>query len=72
VFQLGIVFNFSDEPKKMQPDEKITFGKLDFIADRFGDLRLQEPERTEREEERSLQMMMIRVHQIIFLGFIFF
>jgi hypothetical protein len=44
---MGIVFNFGNEPEKMQSGEKITFGKLDFIADRFGDLRLQEPELTE-------------------------
>ena len=37
---MGIVFNFGDEPQKMHLGEKITFGKLDFIADQFGDLRL--------------------------------
>jgi hypothetical protein len=46
---MGIIFNFGklDKPEKMQLGEKITFGKLDFIADWFGDLRLQEPELTE-------------------------
>ena len=50
----GIVFDFSDEPEKMQPGTTIIFSKLDFNADRFEDLRLQEPEPTEREEEQSL------------------
>ena len=53
---MGIVFNFGDEPEKMQPDMRIVFGKLDFIANRFGDLRLREPKPTEREEEQSLQI----------------
>ena len=51
---MGIVFDFSNEPEKMEPGMRIVFGKLDFIADRFRDLRLQEPELTEREEEQSL------------------
>jgi hypothetical protein len=29
---MGIVFNFGNEPEKMQPAKKITFSKLDFIA----------------------------------------
>jgi hypothetical protein len=37
---MGIVFNFDDELEKMQPSTRIIFGKLDFIADRFKDLRL--------------------------------
>jgi hypothetical protein len=53
---MRIVFDFGDEPEKMQPGMRIVFGKLDFIVDRFGDLRLQEPEPTEREEEQSLQI----------------
>ena len=48
---MGIVFDFSDELEKVQPGTRIVFGRLDFIANRFGDLRLQEPEPTEREEE---------------------
>ena len=49
VFQMGIVFDFGDEPEKMQMGTRIIFGKLDFIADRFGDQRLQEPEPIELE-----------------------
>ena len=30
---MGIIFNFGNELEKMQLGEKITFGKLDFIAD---------------------------------------
>jgi hypothetical protein len=56
VFQMGIVFDFGDEPDKMQSGMRIVFVKLDFIVDRFGDLHLQEPELTEREEEQSLQI----------------
>jgi hypothetical protein len=37
---MGIIFDFINEPKKMQPGTRIIFGKLDFIADRFRDLRL--------------------------------
>jgi hypothetical protein len=53
---MGIVFDFGVEPEKMQLGTKIVFSKLDFIADQFGDLRLQELEPTEREEEQSLQI----------------
>jgi hypothetical protein len=38
----------------MQPSTRIIFGKLNFIVDRFRDLRLQEPEPIKREEEQSL------------------
>jgi hypothetical protein len=47
VFQMGIVFDFGDEPKKTQLGTRIVFGKLDFIANQFGDLCLWEPEPTE-------------------------
>jgi hypothetical protein len=45
---MGIILNFGDELEKMRPGKKITFGKLDFMTDWFRDLRLQEPELTER------------------------
>jgi hypothetical protein len=48
---MGIVFNFGDEPEEEQPGKRITFGKLDFIADQFGDLCLREPEPTEKGEQ---------------------
>jgi hypothetical protein len=37
---MGIIFNFGDESEKMQPGKKILFGKLNFIADQLGNLRL--------------------------------
>jgi hypothetical protein len=55
MFQMGVILNISDEPKQEQPSKRITFGKLDFIADQFGDLCLQEPEPIE-EGEQSLQI----------------
>jgi hypothetical protein len=51
MFQMGIVFNFGDDPEKEQPGKKVTFGKLDCIADQFGDLCLQEPEPTKEGEQ---------------------
>jgi hypothetical protein len=36
----------------MQSGEKITFGCLDFFADQFGDLHLQEPKLPMEEEEQ--------------------
>jgi hypothetical protein len=53
---MGIIFDFGDELEKMRPGTGIVFGKLDFIADWFRDLRLLEPEPAEREEEQSLQI----------------
>jgi hypothetical protein len=53
---MGTVFDFDDEPEKMRPGTRIVFGKLNFITNRFGDLRLHEPGPTEREEEQSLQI----------------
>ena len=53
VFQMGVIFNFSDELEEVLPGKKITFDKLDFIADRFGDLCLQECELT-KEGQQSL------------------
>ena len=52
---MGIVFNFGDTPEEEQPGKRITFGKLDFIADQLRDLCLQEPEPAE-EGEQSLQI----------------
>jgi len=37
---MGIIFDFCDEPENMQPGTRIVFGKIDFIADWFGDLRV--------------------------------
>jgi hypothetical protein len=51
---MGIVFKFGDELEEVQLGKRITFGKLDFITNQFGDLHLQEPEPTEQEEEQSL------------------
>jgi hypothetical protein len=37
---MGIVFDFGDKLAKMKPGMRIVLGKLDFVTDRFGDLRL--------------------------------
>jgi hypothetical protein len=37
---MGIVFNFGDDAEKMHPNEKISFGNLDFIADQHENLCL--------------------------------
>ena len=49
---MGIIFNFDDTTKKIQPGGRITFGDLDFIADRFKDLQLQELEPPVEEKEQ--------------------
>jgi hypothetical protein len=56
---MGIIFNFGNKPEKMQPGEKITFGKLDFIADWFGDLRLQQPEPTNRRRNSHFRSALL-------------
>jgi hypothetical protein len=45
------IINIDDVAEKMQSSEKITFGSVDFIANRFGDLHLQEPESPVEEEQ---------------------
>jgi hypothetical protein len=35
---MRVIFNFGDEPEEVPLGKRITFGKLDFIADWFGDL----------------------------------
>jgi len=51
---MRIIFNLGDEPEE-EPGKKITFGKLDFITDQFGDLCLQALGPTEGGEQ-SLQI----------------
>ena len=51
MFQMGIIINIDDVAGRMQPGEKITFGSLNFIADQFGDLHLQEPKLHVEEEQ---------------------
>ena len=52
---MGVIFNLRDELEEVPPGMKIMLCKLDFIADRFGYLCLQEPKPTE-EGEQSLQI----------------
>ena len=49
---MGIIINIDDAVERMQPGEKITFGSLNFIADQFGDLHVQEPKLPMEEEEQ--------------------
>jgi hypothetical protein len=49
---MGIIINTDDAVKKMQPGEEITFDSLDFIANWFGELHLQQSEPAVEEEER--------------------
>ena len=50
---MGVIFNFGEELEEEQLGKKITFSKLDFITNQFGDLCLQEPEPT-KEGKLSL------------------
>jgi hypothetical protein len=49
---MGIIFNFGNDVEKMQPGGRTTFDDLDFIADRFEDLQLQELEPPVEEKEQ--------------------
>ena len=54
----------------MLPSEKITFGSLDFIADQFGDLHLQEPEPPVEQEEHSplICAFFARLEEVVDIG----
>ena len=49
---MGIIINIDVAAKKMHPGEKITFGSLYFIADRFGDFHLQGPKSSMEEQKQ--------------------
>ena len=49
---MGIIINIDDATERMQPGEKITFGSLNFIANRYEDLHLQKPKLPMEEEEQ--------------------
>jgi hypothetical protein len=40
MFHMGVIFNIGDEPEQERLGKRITFGKLDFIANQFRDLCL--------------------------------
>ena len=42
---MGIIFDFDDEPRKMQLGRRIVFSKLDFIVDWFGTCASRSPSR---------------------------
>jgi hypothetical protein len=47
---MGVIFNIGEEPGQERLGKRITFGKLNFIANQFGDLCLQEPKPTKEGE----------------------
>lgn len=54
---MGIILNFDDNVEKMQLGERITFGDMDFIANQFGNLQLQEPKPPVEEKEQPPRSM---------------
>jgi hypothetical protein len=67
---MGIIINIDDDAERMQSGEKITFGNLDFIADQFGDLHLQEPELPMEKEEQPppICAFFIRLEEVVNVG----
>ena len=48
---MGLITRIDDDADQMQPGDKIASGGLGFIADRFGNLRLQDLEPPTQQEE---------------------
>jgi hypothetical protein len=66
---MGIIINLNDATERMQSGEKITFGSLDFIADQFGDLHLQEPKLpTEEEQPPPICAFFTRLEEAVDVG----
>ena len=50
---MRVIFNISDEPEQKPLGKRITFGKLEFIFDQFGDLCLQDLSQLKKENSPS-------------------
>jgi hypothetical protein len=60
---MGVIFNIGDEQEQEQLSKRITFSKLDFIANQFGDLCLHEPELTEGEQSLQICAFIARLEE---------
>lgn len=66
---MGIIFNFNDSDN-LHPGAEITFSSLEFIVDRYGVLRLQEPKPVipKAEEPSSIYMFVQGFEDVVATG----